>query len=278
MLAVSARARVLLSSRGAQVPWQPASSSRLAHTGAQYKHYDVAVIGGGVVGLAVARDAAVQGKSVLVLEQAPNISAGASSGNSGLACTGYDAPVGSLERRCIRRAIQRGNVTRRNPSPPRLLCNRAACRAPRWCGVLRFRRLICTAVQPCCCHAKIVWCSAFLAAYVHSAAFVGTGVHSAALAAFVGTGVHSAAFVGTGVQCTDDRTGLTDRDIIKRCPTLPCAALSVMQPPSCTGHSAFVTTTSASVAPWSWHGPRMSTKNLPTCCKRMPMQGIRTRV
>ena len=30
----------------------------------------------------------------------------ATSGNSGLGCTGYDAPVGSLERRLLRRAIR----------------------------------------------------------------------------------------------------------------------------------------------------------------------------
>jgi glycerol-3-phosphate dehydrogenase len=31
---------------------------------------------------------------------------GASSGNSGLGCTGYDAPIGSLERQLLRRSIQ----------------------------------------------------------------------------------------------------------------------------------------------------------------------------
>lgn len=31
---------------------------------------------------------------------------GASSGNSGIGCTGYDAPPGSLERRLLRRSIQ----------------------------------------------------------------------------------------------------------------------------------------------------------------------------
>jgi glycerol-3-phosphate dehydrogenase len=68
--------------------------------------YDVAVIGGGVVGLAVAREMAVRGRSVVLLEREDAPAAGASSGNSGIGCTGYDAPVGSLERRLLRRAIQ----------------------------------------------------------------------------------------------------------------------------------------------------------------------------
>lgn len=68
--------------------------------------YDVAVIGGGVVGLAVAREMAVRGRTVVLLEREDAPAAGASSGNSGIGCTGYDAPAGSLERRLLRRAIQ----------------------------------------------------------------------------------------------------------------------------------------------------------------------------
>ena len=68
--------------------------------------YDVAVIGAGVVGLAVARECAVRGQTVVVIERDESLVAGASSGNSGIGCTGYDAPVGSLERRLLRRSIQ----------------------------------------------------------------------------------------------------------------------------------------------------------------------------
>lgn len=71
------------------------------------ERYDIAVIGGGVVGLACCREAAVAGYSVVLLEAETSVAAGASSGNSGLGCTGYDAPVGSLERHLLRRAIQR---------------------------------------------------------------------------------------------------------------------------------------------------------------------------
>jgi glycerol-3-phosphate dehydrogenase len=69
--------------------------------------YDVAVIGGGVVGLAVAREAQVRGFKTILLEREDTVAAGASSGNSGLGCTGYDAPVGSLERHLLRRSIRR---------------------------------------------------------------------------------------------------------------------------------------------------------------------------
>ena len=68
--------------------------------------YDVAVVGGGIVGLATAREAAVRGASVVLLERETAVASGASSGNSGLGCTGYDAPAGSLERQLLRRSIQ----------------------------------------------------------------------------------------------------------------------------------------------------------------------------
>jgi glycerol-3-phosphate dehydrogenase len=68
---------------------------------------DVLVVGAGVVGLAVARELAVRGNSVVVLEKDACVCAGASSGNSGIGCTGYDAPPGSLERLLLRRSIRR---------------------------------------------------------------------------------------------------------------------------------------------------------------------------
>ena len=66
---------------------------------------DVVVIGAGVVGLAVAREFAIRDMSVLVLEKDEHIVSGASSGNSGIGCTGYDAPPDSLERKLLRRSI-----------------------------------------------------------------------------------------------------------------------------------------------------------------------------
>jgi len=68
--------------------------------------YDVAIVGAGVVGLAVARFCAFNKMSVVCFEREDVVSAAASSGNSGIGCTGYDAPKGSLERQLLRRSIQ----------------------------------------------------------------------------------------------------------------------------------------------------------------------------
>ncbi|MBC8258594.1 MAG: NAD(P)/FAD-dependent oxidoreductase [SAR324 cluster bacterium] len=63
---------------------------------------DVAVIGGGVVGCAVARRLALEGASVVLLEKAADILGGASKGNSAILHTGFDAPIDSLEMECVR--------------------------------------------------------------------------------------------------------------------------------------------------------------------------------
>lgn len=63
--------------------------------------FDVAVVGGGVVGCAVARRFTLQGARVLLLEKAPDILAGASKGNSAILHTGFDAPAGSVELACM---------------------------------------------------------------------------------------------------------------------------------------------------------------------------------
>lgn len=62
---------------------------------------DVAIIGGGVVGCAVARRMALEGASVVLIEKAADILDGASKGNSAILHTGFDAPVGSLEWQCV---------------------------------------------------------------------------------------------------------------------------------------------------------------------------------
>ncbi len=63
--------------------------------------FDVAVIGGGVVGCAIARRFTLDGAHVVLLEKAADILDGASKGNSAILHTGFDAPPGSLEQRCI---------------------------------------------------------------------------------------------------------------------------------------------------------------------------------
>jgi len=62
---------------------------------------DVAIIGGGVVGCAVARRIALDGASTVLIEKAADILDGASKGNSAILHTGFDAPVGTLEWECV---------------------------------------------------------------------------------------------------------------------------------------------------------------------------------
>ena len=66
-----------------------------------WDNYDVAIIGGGVVGCAIARRFALEGARTVVIEKAPDILDGASKGNSGILHTGFDAPPGSLEQACV---------------------------------------------------------------------------------------------------------------------------------------------------------------------------------
>ncbi|MDX2309047.1 MAG: NAD(P)/FAD-dependent oxidoreductase [Hyphomicrobium sp.] len=63
--------------------------------------YDVAIIGAGVIGCAIARRFALEGAHVVVLEKAADILDGASKGNSAILHTGFDAPPGSLEQACV---------------------------------------------------------------------------------------------------------------------------------------------------------------------------------
>lgn len=63
--------------------------------------FDVAVIGGGIVGCAILRRFALAGANAILLEKAPDILDGASKGNSAILHTGFDAPPGSVEAQCI---------------------------------------------------------------------------------------------------------------------------------------------------------------------------------
>jgi glycerol-3-phosphate dehydrogenase len=64
--------------------------------------YDVVIVGGGVIGCAMARRFTLQGARVLVLEKGADVLDGASKANSAILHTGFDAPVGSLELACLR--------------------------------------------------------------------------------------------------------------------------------------------------------------------------------
>ncbi len=63
--------------------------------------FDVAIIGAGVVGCAIARSFAIRGWSTLVVEKAADILEGASKGNSALLHNAFDEPTESLERRMV---------------------------------------------------------------------------------------------------------------------------------------------------------------------------------
>jgi glycerol-3-phosphate dehydrogenase len=65
--------------------------------------FDVAIVGAGVIGCALARALTLAGARVVVFERGRDILSGASKGNSALFHTGYDAPRGSVELACIQR-------------------------------------------------------------------------------------------------------------------------------------------------------------------------------
>jgi glycerol-3-phosphate dehydrogenase len=64
--------------------------------------YDVAIVGAGVVGCAVARRFALAGAKVILIEKGADILSGASKANSAILHTGFDAPPNSLELELIR--------------------------------------------------------------------------------------------------------------------------------------------------------------------------------
>jgi glycerol-3-phosphate dehydrogenase len=65
------------------------------------RSFDIAVIGGGVVGLAILRRLCMSGLSCVLMERGADILNGASKGNSALLHTGFDAPTGSTELACM---------------------------------------------------------------------------------------------------------------------------------------------------------------------------------
>ncbi|MGA9344836.1 MAG: NAD(P)/FAD-dependent oxidoreductase [Nocardioidaceae bacterium] len=65
--------------------------------------YDVAVIGAGVVGCAVARELVTSGLSTVILEARDDVGDGTSKANTAILHTGFDATPGSLESRLVSR-------------------------------------------------------------------------------------------------------------------------------------------------------------------------------
>ena len=69
--------------------------------------WDAIVVGGGVVGCAVLRELTVfRSWRCLLVEASPNLVAGASSGNTGIACTASDVEPGTLEHACLSEGTQ----------------------------------------------------------------------------------------------------------------------------------------------------------------------------
>ncbi|SNY91299.1 glycerol-3-phosphate dehydrogenase [Cohaesibacter sp. ES.047] len=63
---------------------------------------DVAIIGAGVVGCAMARRLTLDGARVVLIEKGADVLSGASKGNSAILHTGFDAPPGSQEQQCVK--------------------------------------------------------------------------------------------------------------------------------------------------------------------------------
>ncbi|OZG71517.1 FAD-dependent oxidoreductase [Hahella sp. CCB-MM4] len=76
------------------------TEKNLIHQSAEVYSVDTVVIGAGVVGLAVARALALQGREVMVLESEYSIGMGISSRNSEVIHAGIYYPQGSLKARC----------------------------------------------------------------------------------------------------------------------------------------------------------------------------------
>ena len=70
------------------------------------RDYDVAVIGAGVVGAAIARELLGYELSVAVIEARDDVGDGTSKANTALLHTGFDATPGTLESRLVRRGYE----------------------------------------------------------------------------------------------------------------------------------------------------------------------------
>ncbi len=84
--------------------------------------HEVAVVGGGVVGCAVAHALARRGVGAIVLEAEPGLALGASGTNSGILHTGFDSRPGALETRLILRAARLRETLLAELDVPTLRC------------------------------------------------------------------------------------------------------------------------------------------------------------
>ncbi len=82
---------------------------------------DVAIVGAGVVGCAMARRFTLEGAKVVLLDRGADLLSGASKGNSAILHTGFDAPPGSIELSCMQAGYARISFDPRKASTCRCL-------------------------------------------------------------------------------------------------------------------------------------------------------------
>jgi len=92
--------------------------------------YDAIIIGGGVIGLSILRSALLAGYTAVLIERNADLCDGASGRNSGVLCTGVDAPSGSLERALIRDSISRVREFCGDHNVPMRECGSLVCLWP----------------------------------------------------------------------------------------------------------------------------------------------------
>jgi glycerol-3-phosphate dehydrogenase len=68
--------------------------------------FDVAIVGAGVVGAAIARELTARGASCVLIEAGADVGAGTSKANTALLHTGFDAKPGTLEARLVARGYE----------------------------------------------------------------------------------------------------------------------------------------------------------------------------
>ncbi len=107
------------------------------------KRFDVVIVGGGVIGVAIACALAQEGRSVLLLEGAPSLGAGASYGNGGLVTPSHCLPLarpGVI--RALPKMIVAGGAVRIHPRPSLVPFGLTLARAARQRRVLSTLRAI----------------------------------------------------------------------------------------------------------------------------------------
>ncbi|KAL7483549.1 hypothetical protein ACHAW6_009188 [Cyclotella cf. meneghiniana] len=89
--------------------------------------YDTVIIGGGVIGLAILRSALLAGYNAVLFERDPHLCNASSGRNSGILCTGVDAPSGSLEKALLRDSISNIRQFCREMNVPTRECGSLVC-------------------------------------------------------------------------------------------------------------------------------------------------------